>query len=56
MCNYIGMVTGNMYLTESAHKLPKELIIPNDQLHLLNSIGQGEAGYLHSTAIIMFSV
>ena len=42
MCDYAGMVTGNMHLTESAHKLPKELIIPNDRLHLLNSIGQGE--------------
>ena len=36
------MVTGTMHLTESAHKLPKELIIPNDRLQLLNSIGQGE--------------
>ena len=33
-----------MHLTESAHKLPKELIIPNDRLHLLGSIGQGEPG------------
>ena len=44
MCNYAGMLTGSMHLTESAHKLPKELIIPNDRLHLLGSIGQGEPG------------
>ena len=60
MCNYAGLLTGNMHLTESAHKLPKELIIPNDRLHLLNSIGQGECGIcillLYSIAIIMFSV
>ena len=41
-CNSVGMLTGNMYLTESAHKLPRELIIPSDRLHLLDSIGQGE--------------
>ena len=42
MCNSVGMLTGNMHLTESAHKLPRELIIPSDRLHLLDSIGQGE--------------
>ena len=41
-CNSVGMLTGNMHLTESAHKLPRELIIPSDRLHLLDSIGQGE--------------
>ena len=50
MCNSVAMLTGNMYLTESAHKLPRELIIPSDRLHLLDSIGQGELGVyiLHS--------
>ena len=41
-CNSVGMLTGNMHLTESAHKLPREMIIPSDRLHLLDSIGQGE--------------
>ena len=36
------MKIGTIHLTESAQKLPKELFIPNDQIKLLNSIGQGE--------------
>ena len=36
------MQIGTIHLTESALKLPKELVIPNDQIQLLNSIGQGE--------------
>ena len=49
-----------MHLTESAHKLPKELIIPNDRLHLLNSIGQGETGvcilHLYSTTLMYINI
>ena len=56
MCNSVGMLTGSMHLTESAHKLPRELIIPSDRLHLLDSIGQGEPGvyilHSHSTMYI----
>ena len=49
-CNSVALLTGNVHLTESAHKLPRELIIPSDRLHLLDSIGQGEPGVyiLHS--------
>ena len=41
--------------TESIQKLPKELVIPNDQIKLLDSIGQGEPSmslHLQSTAIV----
>ena len=37
-----GVRAGNEHLTESVQNLPKELVIPNDQIKLLNSIGQGE--------------
>ena len=42
MCNCAGVRAGNEHLTESVQKLPKELVIPNDQIKLLDSIGQGE--------------
>ena len=40
--HFAGMKIGTIHLTESALKLPQELVIPNDQIQLLNSIGQGE--------------
>ena len=40
--NHTGMQVGSLHLTESAEKLPQELVIPNDQIRLLESIGQGE--------------
>ena len=42
MCNCAGVPDGNEHLTESVQKLPKELVIPNNQIKLLDSIGQGE--------------
>jgi len=42
--NYAGMRVGIEYLTESVQKLPQELVIPNDQIRILDSIGQGELG------------
>ena len=32
-----------MDLTESVEKLPRQLVIPNDQIQLSESIGQGES-------------
>jgi len=34
-------------ITESIEKLPKELVIPNDQIQLLESIGQGELCFVY---------
>ena len=42
MCTSTGVRAGNEHLTESVQKLPKELVIPNDQIKLLDSIGQGK--------------
>ena len=39
---YTGMLVGSLHLTESAQKLPQELVISDDQFRLLESIGQGE--------------
>jgi len=36
------MLVGSVHLTESVDKLPEKLVIPNDQIRLLESIGQGE--------------
>ena len=36
-----------MNITESIEKLPKELVIPNDQIQLLESIGQGELCFVY---------
>ena len=46
MCNCAGVRAENEHLTESVQKLPKELVIPNDQIKLLNSIGQGEHAWI----------
>ena len=51
------MKIGTIHQTE-LQKLPEELVIPSDQIKLLDSIGQGEPGvyigilYLQSTAIV----
>ena len=37
-----GMRDGNRHMNESVKKLPHELVIPNNEIHLLESIGQGE--------------
>jgi len=39
--NYAGIRVGTVHLTESVQKLPQELVIPNDQIRVLDSIGQG---------------
>ena len=39
--NYAGVRVGTVHLTESVQKLPQELVIPNDQIRVLDSIGQG---------------
>ena len=39
---YTGMLVGSLHLTELAQKLPQELVISDDQIRLLESIGQGE--------------
>ena len=36
------MLVGSVHLAESVEKLPRELVIPNDLIQLLESIGQGE--------------
>ena len=41
------MRVGTENLTESIEKLPKELVIPNDQIRLLESIGQGEICFVY---------
>ena len=51
------MKIGTIHQTE-LQKLPEELVIPSDQIKLLDSIGQGEPGvyigilHLQSTAIV----
>jgi len=35
------MLVGSVHLAESVDKLPQELVIPSDQIQLLESIGQG---------------
>ena len=44
--HFAGMKIGTIHLTESALKLPQELVIPNGQIQLMNSIGQGEPSYM----------
>lgn len=39
---YAGMQAGSRHINESMKKLPQELVIPNSEIHLLESIGQGE--------------
>ena len=39
--DYAGMHAGTVYLTESVQKFPQELVIPNDRIRVLDSIGQG---------------
>ena len=40
------MLVGTVHVAESIEKLPQELVIPNDQIRLLDSIGQGKVCFV----------
>lgn len=52
---YAGMLVGSVHITESVDKLPQQLVIPNDQIQLLDSIGQGDVCVLATTNIIFYN-
>jgi len=51
---YAGMLVGSVHITESVDKLPQQLVIPNDQIQLLDSIGQGDVCVLATTNTLFY--
>ena len=52
MCNCAGVRDGNEQLTKSVQKLQRELVIPNDQIKLLDSIGQDVASCMDCELVL----
>jgi len=53
---YTGMLVGSVHITESVDKLPQQLVIPDDQIQLLESIGQGDVCVLATTNTLLWLV
>jgi len=53
---YAGMLVGSVHITESVDKLPQQLVIPDDQIQLLESIGQGDVCVLATANTLLWLV